>query len=138
MRRSVLIAVSLALLTGCGGSDSSTTGVNTDAPAITNLRVARNNPPPVVGRFTLFPLAVDFVDRNGDLIAGGSCHVGVTVSGVTLARGIAAPGFPSTAPSGTALCTVLVTYGARPATVTVSVVDAAGHESNTLSVNTLL
>jgi len=117
----------LPLLVACGTTSNSTTS-STNAPTISNLRVAYVPAPPVTGQAVQVVFFVDVSDPNGDWV-GGTCSF--TSSSVNVP--IQAPGLSATATSGTGQCVTSGTFTNTTVQVSLVVVDRAGNESNTLT-----
>jgi hypothetical protein len=133
MRRRVLILGLNLLLAACG-HDGGSSGVDTNAPVIANLRQGIPNFTPRVGQITPQVFAVDYQDR-GDDIGQGYCELIVGSQFTTTQLGFA-PG--STTASGIVACLSLGLYRATPMPVTVVLVDGAGHRSNALSITAIV
>jgi hypothetical protein len=74
---------------------------------------------------------VDVVDADGDWVPG-QCHF-VTGNQLVVPVQTPAPGLPSNATSGTAVCEITDVFDDETVQVDLAVVDQAGHESNILS-----
>lgn len=129
-----VLGLILMILAGCGksgGGGGGVSGPSADAPVISDLKVQPLDPE-VAGRAVRYLIAVNFSDPQGDVL-GGQCELTTltqTVSGVITA----APGVDPNLKEGAVVCGVSVTAEA-PGTLTVNltIIDRAGHRSNTLS-----
>jgi hypothetical protein len=125
-----LLLPGLALLAAaCGSGGGSPVSPNT--PTIANLRVSYVSGIPTLGAPTEVQFIVDVVDPDGDWVLG-RCRF-VTGDQVEVPVETPAPGLPSNATSGVAVCTQVVIFLNQPFVIYLSVVDQAGHQSNVVS-----
>ncbi len=125
-----LLVVGLGLFAAaCGGGGG--TGPSPNAPTISNLRVSYSPPVPLRGVTMQVQFVVDVVDADGDWVPG-QCHF-VTGNQLVVPVQTPAPGLPSNATSGTAVCEIIDVFDDETVQVDLAVVDQAGHQSNILS-----
>ena len=125
-----LLLLGLALLAAaCGGGGGSAASPN--APTISNLRVSYAPGIPTLGAPTQVQFIVDVVDPDGDWVLG-LCRF-VTGNQVEVPVETPAPGLPSNATSGVAVCVQVVIFLNEPLVIYLTVVDQAGHQSNVVS-----
>ena len=112
-------------------SDGGSAAVSPNAPTISNLRVSFAPDNPVLGAPTRVQFIVDVVDPDGDWVLG-LCRF-VTGDQVEVSVETPAPGLPSNATSGVAVCAQVVIFLNQPYVIYLTVVDQAGHQSNIVS-----
>ena len=127
-RRRLVVGLGL-FAAACGGGGG--TGPSPNAPTISNLRVSYSPPVPLRGVTMRVQFVVDVVDADGDWVPG-QCHF-VTGNQLVVPVQTPAPGLPSNATSGTAVCEIIDVFDDETVQVDLAVVDQAGHQSNILS-----
>ena len=135
----VVPAALAVILTGCGGGKKSVAGPSPDAPVIANLALSFTQQPCTLSGLpgTLHQAAFDYTDANGDLRGGTVTDTTRPDVGspIVVTGGIPQDGVQIT---GTTTGRITLTFCVRfnsvsTITETVSVTDAAGHQSNELS-----
>ena len=120
----------LALLVAACGSGGGS-GSSSNGPTISNLRVSYSPGNPAPGSPTRVQFIVDVVDPDGDWVLG-QCRF-VTVDQLVVPVETPAPGLPSNATSGTAVCGLVEIFQNDTVQIDLTVVDQAGHQSNIVS-----
>lgn len=134
----VVPAALAVILTGCGGGKKSAAGPSADAPVIANLALSFTQQPCALppGPGTIERVAFDYTDANGDLRGGTVTDTTKPDVGspIVTTGGIPANVEITGTTTGRITLTFCVRFGSvSTITETVSVTDAAGHQSNELS-----
>jgi len=127
--RAVGLVVSALLLVSCGDDDGGTTGSNTSAPVLLNVRILALNREKANTNVT-YDISSDFTDANGD-VQGGQCEV--LLDGQSLGRATltADPGTSATLTSGFVECEFFVNSPVpKQIPGTFRIFDLAGNQSN--------
>lgn len=129
----VSLVAALVVIASCnGGGGGGSTGPSADAPVISDLQVVPRSPEQINTAIE-YSVRVNTVDPQGDVF-NGTCELTSSLGTVSIPISALTPGTDPDAIEGSVTCFFSVTaFAPIQLTVTMTVIDRAGHRSNSLT-----